>query len=129
MFQDKAKPKANKGPLDSIKSIDPVRFPPCQKVLLQHTKRAWFVANLYKTAIYAHPAIDITPIDFGWKLSNSKDYFEMNWFEVPEILEDLDESNVEGSTENDVESGDVESDLEESDSDDDSDLESDPENE
>ena len=57
----------------------------------------------------------------------------MNWFEgeqVPEILEDLDESNVEGSTENDdVESGDVERDLEESDSDDDSDLESDPENE
>ena len=126
LFQEKAKPKANKGPLDSIKSIDPVRFPPCQKVLLQQIKRGWFVANLYKTAIYAHPAIHLTPMDFGWNLSKSGDHFEINWFEgeqVPAAMEDLDRSNRE--EESTGVCNDDESDIEESDSD----LESDPESE
>ena len=98
MFNKKAKPKSIKKPLDSIKNIDPTRFPPCQRVLItEQIKRAWFIAHLYKTATEPYPAEEYTAIDFGWKLSECKGYLDINWFtgdQVPEELEEDEGKNI-----------------------------------
>ena len=107
MFFDHAQPKAKKGPLDSIKGIDPMRFPPCLRELEQQTKRAWFVARLYKTATDAYPCCDYTPLDFGWCLSRCKEFLEVKWFEGEQVPEELEQ--ISGAIDN-------ESDFSESDS-------------
>ena len=39
-FETKAKPKPSKKPLECIKSIEPITFPPCRDVLIQQIKRS-----------------------------------------------------------------------------------------
>ena len=60
MFEEKSKPTISSHPLANIKSIDPTMFPPCKVILEQQTKRAQFIAHLYKRAVEAYPAI--TPL-------------------------------------------------------------------
>ena len=115
MFEAKSKPKSNLKPLDSIKSIDPTTFPPCRNVLSLHIKRAWYIARLYKTAFFAFPSNEYTPIDFGWQLSACNDYLEMDWFhgeQVPSEIEDGDAVDADGG---DPEESDSDSDMVESD--------------
>ena len=54
MFEEKSKPTISSRSLENIKSIDPIMFPPCKDTLEQQTKRAWFIAHLYKTAVEAY---------------------------------------------------------------------------
>ena len=117
IFDDKSKPTKNKAPLESIKSIDPARFSPCKRVLLQHMRHAWFIARLYKTACEAHPAMDFSPIHYGWKLSECKDFYDIDWFDgdqLPETVETMDENEEEGNVESEIEESD-ESDSEDED--------------
>ena len=69
-----------------------------------NSKRAWFIAHLYKTAADAYPAINHTPIDFCWKVDQSHEYLQVKQFEgdqVPSQLEftdtgiDIEESEDE----------------------------------
>ena len=90
MYQEKAKPKAKKGPLDSVKSVDPIRFPPCQKVLEQQIKRVWFVSRLHQTATEAYLVNEYTPIDFGWKLSECGEYLQINWFDGAQVSSEIE---------------------------------------
>ena len=74
-FETKTKPKPSKKPLEYIKGIEPITFPPCRDVLIQQIKRSWFIAKLYKSASLPHPTEDLTPIDFGWILDEK--FFEI----------------------------------------------------
>ena len=80
-------------------------FPPCQNVLLLQIKRAWFIAKIYKSAYEQYPALDLSPIDYGWKLSDG--YLEIRWFDgeqVPSEIECLDptEEKEECEEESDI---------------------------
>ena len=97
MFEERSKPKSTERPLDSIKSLDLNKLPPCRAVLKQRIKGAWFITKLYKTAYMAYPVYDYTPIDYGWKLSKCGSYLEINWFEgdqVPPEIESPEETTI-----------------------------------
>ena len=53
MSEEKSKPIISSRPLENIKFIDPTMFPPCKVIVEQQTKRAWFIAHVYKTAVEA----------------------------------------------------------------------------
>ena len=53
MSEEKSKPTISSLPLENIKFIDPTMFPPCKVIVEQQTKRAWFIAHVYKTAVEA----------------------------------------------------------------------------
>ena len=78
MFEEKSRPTISSRPLENIKSMDPTMFPPCKVFLEEQTKRAWFIAHIYKTAVEAYPAINHTPIDFGWELDENHEYLQQN---------------------------------------------------
>ena len=97
-------------------------FPPWKVILEQRTKRVWFIAHLYKTAVDAYPAINHTPIDFGWELDKNNEYLLVKWFEgdhVPPQLELTDTDIYIEESENEIDW----------DSDNDNELSSDDENE
>ena len=100
------------------KNIDPTKFPPCKKVLEEQIKRAWYIANVYKSAGEAYPAFEYTPIDCGWKLSESSEYLEINWFEgaqVPDEIEQIDGSDAGDNVNSDDENEeDYDKDIDES---------------
>ena len=56
-FEKKCKPKSASKPLDYIKSVEPTLFPPCKDVVIEQTKRAWYVSRLYKRAYKDDPSI------------------------------------------------------------------------
>ena len=115
-FDKRCKPKAKANPLDGIKSIDPTTLPPCSQVLLQQIKRAWFIANLYKTASEAYPAFDLCPLDYGYKLTADKEQLEMNWFDGDQVPHEVEEMQLDKQ---DQEESDNEVDDEEENDDDD----------
>ena len=115
MFEDKTKPRANQRPLECIKSVDPIKFPPCKKVVEQQIRRAWYVSKLYKTATEAYPVNEFTPIDFGWKLSECGDYLEMNWFEGEQIPSEVESTNSTDQDTDEREEDNSDSDQDESD--------------
>ena len=80
MFEEKSKPTISSCPLENIKSIDPTMFPPCKVLLEQQTKRAWFIAHLYKRAVETYPAINHTPIDFGLEPDENHEYLQVTKF-------------------------------------------------
>ena len=86
MFEEKSKPTISTCPLENIKSIDPTMFPPCKVLLEQQTKRAWFIAHLYKTAVETYPAINHTPIDFGLEPDESHEYLQVTKFHHSQSL-------------------------------------------
>ena len=90
MFEEKPKPTISSHLLANIKSIDTTMFPPWKVILEQQTKRAWFIAHLYKTAVEAYPAINHTPIDFGWELDENNEYLQVKWFEGDQVPPQLE---------------------------------------
>ena len=90
IFEAKRKPTNCKN-TEFLKTVDPMVFPPGQKVLHLHMKRAWYISKLYKSASDAYPSIDVEPIFHGWKLSSCKNFLEIDWFhsdQVPQAIED-----------------------------------------
>ena len=53
-------------------------------------KRTWCIAHLYKTALDAYPEINLTPIGFGWELDKNHKYLQVKWFEVDQVLIQLE---------------------------------------
>ena len=100
-FEEKNKPNCIERPLGNIKSVEPTTFSLCKSVLIQHIKRAWYIAKLYKSASEAYPMNELTSIDYGQKLLDGLNLLTLTWFErqqVPEEIEDiqaLDESDNE----------------------------------
>ena len=117
-FELKCKPKATKRPLDSIKSVEPSLFPPCKKVLIQQIKRAWYVAKLYKNATEEDPTHPLTPLDYGWELSDGK--MQIKWYEGVQVPLEMEEL-IEDEEETDDEETDVEDEDDDSDNNDGSD--------
>ena len=122
MFEAKSKPSSSKRPLDGLKSIESTSFPPCQKVLLQQIKRAWYLAKLYRSASEQYPCLDISPIFFGWKLFDGQ--LEIHWFDGEQVPPEMECSNpaeeMEGSeneSESDTDGDSCESEDEEDDAD------------
>ena len=102
--------------------MDSTMFPQWKVILEQQTKRAWFIAHLYKTAVDAYPAINHTPIDFGWELDENNEYLQVKWFEGDQVPPQLELTD----TDIDIEESEDEIDW---DSDKDNELSSDDENE
>ena len=54
------------------------------KVIIElQTKRAWFIAHLYKTAVEKYLAINHTPID--WEQVKNHEYLQVKWFEGDQV--------------------------------------------
>ena len=125
-FDKKCKPRETAKPFDAIKSVDPQTFMPCQRVLNEQIKRAWYIAHVYKSAADQYPGIDHTPMDFGWVLTNDKEHYDIKWFEgeqtpteLEEIAGNADEIEVDEDVERESDrESDSESDEFESDEDD-----------
>ena len=114
-FELKCKPKHTKSTLDSIKSVEPSLFLPCRQVLLQQIKRAWYIAKLYKNATEEDPAHSITPLDYGWQLSEGK--MQIKWydgeqvpFEIEELIAEDDESDIEYEDDSENDTDDIDED-------------------
>ena len=106
-FELKCKTKHTKRPLDSIKSVEPSLFPPCRQVLLQQINRAWYVAKLYKNATEEDPTHSITPLDYGWQLSEAK--MQIKWYDGEQVLLEIEELIEEDDDESDIEYEDTDS--------------------
>ena len=83
VFKGKIKFSNCKIPLKFLKSVDPMLFPPCKKVLHLHIKRAWYICKLYRSASDAYPCINEEPnIPI---LSSCKNFLEIHWFHGDEV--------------------------------------------
>ena len=78
MFEEKSKPTISSLPLENTKSMDPTMFPPCKLFFEEQTKRAWFIAHIYKTVVETYPAINHTTIDFGLEIDENHEYLLQN---------------------------------------------------
>ena len=57
---------------------------------------------MYKSAWEAYPLSDITPLDYGWKLSEDNTHLDINWFigeQVPLVIEHISELDSESEDE------------------------------
>ena len=77
-----------------------------------------YVAHLYSTAYDAYPAFDLFPIDYGYKLSEKREFLEMYKFDrnlTPDSIENvkIGEDQGNNSDEDDVEAYDSDSQDEE----------------
>ena len=99
-FETKCKPKSASKPMDYIKSVEPTLFPPCKAVIIEQTKRAWYVPRFHKGAYRYDPTFGFTPIDFGWQLNNGNK-IEIKWFEGEQVPTELEESNDNDDDETD----------------------------
>ena len=120
MFEEKSKPTISSRPLENIKSMDTNMFPPWKVIIEQQTKRAWFIAHLYKTAVEEHPPINHTPID--WEQVKNQEYLQVKWFEGDQVPPQLE------LTDTDIDTEESEDEIN-CDSDKDNELSSDDENE
>ena len=72
---------------------------------------------MYKTATSPYPAGAFTELDFGWNLSEDKEFLDLHWFEgdqVPPALEAI-ENNEEVSDDEMIENDSEDSDIEDED--------------
>ena len=88
MFEEKSKPTISSHPLEKIKSMDINLFPPWKVIIELQTKRAWFIAHLYKTAVEKYLAINHTPID--WEQVKNHEYLQVKWFEGDQVPPQLE---------------------------------------
>ena len=96
--------------LASLKKINSASLPPCAKTLLNHIKRAQYVARMWKRADETNPISDANPTDYRWKLNQN--CFEPDWFQgslVPESLTSaptlpVDADSAEATSSDEVES-------------------------
>ena len=82
-------------------------FPPCKVNFEQQTKRTWFIAVLYKTAVEAYPGIKHTPIDFACKLDENHEYIQVKQFEGNQFPPQLQFADINTDTvekENEIDS-------------------------
>ena len=109
-FRNKAKPKPSQKPLNCIKGIDATNFPRYKDVLIQHIKWSLFIV---KIAAQPFSQEELTPLDYGWKLSTSfltaKRFDEEQVPDVIHKIEYRDDSDAEDS-DNDDSDGENESD-------------------
>ena len=97
-FQSNCKPKEAAKPLECLKNFDPCLFPLCKQVLMQQSKRSWFIAKFYKNAAVADPLANYTQLDYGFELIDN--YVHVKWFgreQVPQGAEDNDDTVIEHS--------------------------------
>ena len=71
----------------NLKKINCASLPPCEKTLLNHIKRAQYVARMWKRADETNPTRNASPTDYGWKLSQN--CFEPDWFQGISIPQSL----------------------------------------
>ena len=64
-FQKKSKPKPNGNPLDRIKSVGAITFPPNYNTLYEQITRVWYIASDYKTATEPYSSFDNDSVDYG----------------------------------------------------------------
>ncbi len=55
--------------LARLKKINCASLPPCSKTLLNHIKRAQYVARMWRRADETNPTGEASPTDYGWKLN------------------------------------------------------------
>ena len=53
------------------------------------------IAHLYKTAVQEYPAINHTPIDFGWELDKNNEYLQVKWFEGDQVPPQLELTDMD----------------------------------
>lgn len=92
--------------LAALKKINCASLPPCAKTLLNHIKRAQYVARMWRRADETNPTGDVSPTDYGWRLSQN--CFEPEWFPGSSVPESLttpaEEDSAEATTDLDEES-------------------------
>ncbi len=91
--------------LARLKKINCASLPPCAKTLLNHIKRAQYVARMWKRANETNPTGDVDPTDYGWKLNQN--CLEPDWFpgsSVPESLTSTSTEDNEASSSDDEDS-------------------------
>ena len=89
--------------------------------LIEHIKRAWFIAKLYKSASEAYPIFDLTAIDYGWKLSTDNERLVINWFHGDQVPQEIEAIAIVEDDTNDSED-EIEDEEDESDSENDDDC-------
>ena len=68
------------------------------------------------TATEQIPCMEYTPIDFGWKLSESKDFLEIDWFRGEQVPVEIDAfSGTDSIAENDDDENESDTDFNETD--------------
>jgi len=93
--------------LARLKKINCASLPPCTKTLLNHIKRAQYVARMWKRADETNPTGEASPTDYAWKLNQN--CFEPDWFpgsSVPESLTTSTPEDTMGVTSTDDEESD-----------------------
>ena len=93
--QEKCSPDSVSSPLEGLKAVDPSLFPPCQMVLVQQIKRTWLLATLYKNATEADPLGSLTPLDFGYELTEHG--MCVNWYDGEQVPPEVDDNADENS--------------------------------
>ena len=73
--------------LASLKKINCASLPPCAKTLLNHIKRAQYVARMWKRADETNPTADASPTDYGWNINQN--CYEPDWFQGSSVPESL----------------------------------------
>ena len=76
-----------------LKKINCASLPPCTKTLLNHIKRAQYVARMWKRADETNPTGEASPTDYGWKLNQN--CFERDWFPGNSVPKSLTTSTPE----------------------------------
>ena len=79
-FDKKCNAKPGKNSLDCIKSMDPTTLTPRSKVLMQQIKQTFYVTYLYSKAYSAYSALNLFPIDYGYKLLEIRESLNTHWF-------------------------------------------------
>lgn len=79
-------------------NFDASFLPPCYSELLQHMRRAHYIANIWNNA--SSDPIELDPQNLGWSLIGDK--YDFVWFEGPQLppsVKDiiLDNENSEGN--------------------------------
>ena len=119
IFETKFMPRDDARPLEKVKSLEPTSMPPCKAALIQHIKRANFIARMWKLANEFKP-IKESPLDNGWIVLGGKTV--PNWFEGSQLPDSLEveqyDYDSEGVDDDSNISRDSESDDSENDSDD-----------
>ena len=114
---------SQENPLANIKRVDCALLPPCHDTLEMKVKRTQFVTLMWKRAVTPYPGDGLSPIDYGWHLSDN--LLKPTWFKGPVFpsclfqneSSDVDETEVECDTETKMDDGDIEELVNDSDDD------------
>ena len=99
MFKENYSTKNDRDPLNEIKGMNPCSLPPCHQVLLNKTRRANYIGNIWKNAHLPYPSSN-SPEENGWRKSDG--YYAINWYDgdqLPQNIGDVLRSEVEGEEE------------------------------